>query len=183
MTTTEPAAARRGLPTTYAGHTFRSRLEARFAVLFDGLAIRWEYEPEGFELPSGLYVPDFWLPQLRAWVEVKPDPECVVESPGWERAHDLMAFTGQTVLMAPGLDHFGAGETIYLRLPATTGHKCDYVTLVELSGRLTIVSCAWAGDVGPRPLRSRRVAEATARAKAATFERPSRIPAYPLVVR
>ena len=53
---------------------FRSRLEARWAVFFDALGIRWLYEPEAFELPSGArYLPDFYLPDLKRWVEVKPE--------------------------------------------------------------------------------------------------------------
>ncbi len=59
------------IETTYSGYRFRSRLEARHAVLFDHLEEPWEYEREGFNLPSGRYLPDFWLPRLRAWVEVK----------------------------------------------------------------------------------------------------------------
>jgi hypothetical protein len=35
------------------------------------LGLSWEYEPEGFELPSGRYLPDFWLVELDLWVEVK----------------------------------------------------------------------------------------------------------------
>lgn len=50
------------IETRYSGYRFRSRLEARWAVLFDELAIKYEYEPEGFELISGPYLPDFWLP-------------------------------------------------------------------------------------------------------------------------
>lgn len=44
----------------YDGHKFRSRLEARWAVFFNALGVDYEYEPEGFELPSGKkYLPDF----------------------------------------------------------------------------------------------------------------------------
>ena len=50
----------KAIPTQYAGYTFRSRLEARAAVLFDKLGLIWEYEPEGFDLPvNGWYLPDF----------------------------------------------------------------------------------------------------------------------------
>lgn len=46
--------------TEYNGHRFRSRLEARWAVFFDALGVEYEYEPEGFVLPSGrTYLPDF----------------------------------------------------------------------------------------------------------------------------
>lgn len=60
------------IETAYAGSLFRSRLEARWTVFFDTLGIEWQYEPQGFELPSGrYYLPDFWLPDSRAWFEVK----------------------------------------------------------------------------------------------------------------
>ena len=60
------------LPTWYAGTTFRSALEAGWAATLDSLHIRWEYEPETIELPSGVrYIPDFRLPQIGVWLEVK----------------------------------------------------------------------------------------------------------------
>ena len=60
------------VPTWYGGTTFRSRLEANWAATLDRWAIRWEYEPETITLPSGtVYIPDFWLPELRTWIEVK----------------------------------------------------------------------------------------------------------------
>jgi len=60
------------IETSYAGCRFRSRLEARWAVFFDALGLTWQYEPQGFELPSGeLYLPDFRLPDHDLWVEVK----------------------------------------------------------------------------------------------------------------
>jgi len=48
------------IETIYDGYKFRSRLEARWAVFFDALGVPYEYEPEGFVLPSGRqYLPDF----------------------------------------------------------------------------------------------------------------------------
>lgn len=71
----------RAIETRYKGYRFRSRLEARWAVFFDTLGLKWEYEPEGFELPSGRYLPDFHLAQQGSylpgrhtygpWVEIK----------------------------------------------------------------------------------------------------------------
>lgn len=61
----------KAIETEYAGCRFRSRLEARWAVFFDHLQIEWEYEPQGYESESGRYLPDFWLPELHTWVEVK----------------------------------------------------------------------------------------------------------------
>ena len=60
------------IPTTYSGHKFRSRLEARWAVFFDAAGIRWIYEPEGIPLPFGWYLPDFILPEHGWLIEIKP---------------------------------------------------------------------------------------------------------------
>jgi len=62
------------IPTEYKGCLFRSLLEARWAVFLDDLAIEWRYEHQGFELsPFGeWYRPDFYLPELAVWIEVKP---------------------------------------------------------------------------------------------------------------
>lgn len=60
------------IETTYNGYRFRSRLEARWAVFFDAADIAYEYEPEGFELSgTGRYLPDFLLPDIDKWVEIK----------------------------------------------------------------------------------------------------------------
>lgn len=60
------------IETRYNGYKFRSRLEARWAVFFDAIGIRYEYEPEGFKTKNGLcYLPDFYLPDENMYVEVK----------------------------------------------------------------------------------------------------------------
>lgn len=62
----------RAIETTYNGYRFRSRAEARFAVFMDALSVRYRYEPEGHPVGPGLaYLPDFWLPQLNCYVEIK----------------------------------------------------------------------------------------------------------------
>jgi hypothetical protein len=38
-------------------------------VFFDTLGVAWSYEPEG--TGGHLYLPDFWLPDLQPWLEVK----------------------------------------------------------------------------------------------------------------
>ena len=67
----------KAIETVYNGYKFRSRLEARWAVFFDAAGIKYEYEPEGFEFynwetaDTDWYLPDFYLPQLNCYVEVK----------------------------------------------------------------------------------------------------------------
>lgn len=53
---------------------FRSTLEADWAATLDYMSVPWTYEPRTLRLPSGnRYVPDFWLPEIRTWLEVKGD--------------------------------------------------------------------------------------------------------------
>lgn len=58
------------IETKYKGYRFRSRAEARWAVFFDHMGYAWEYEPEGFTLPSGWYLPDFYIKGI-GFAEVK----------------------------------------------------------------------------------------------------------------
>ena len=63
----------KAIQTRYTGRLFRSRLEARWAVMLDCLKVSWEYEYEGFVLGDGTkYLPDFWMPELLCYVEIKP---------------------------------------------------------------------------------------------------------------
>lgn len=64
----------RAIETEYAGCRFRSRTEARWAVFFDVLGLSWEYEPEGFDLGSIRYLPDFYVDGV-GWLEIKPAKE------------------------------------------------------------------------------------------------------------
>ena len=63
----------RAIDTVFDGHRFRSRLEARWACFYKALEIPYEYEPQGFALAAGNYLPDFWLPRQQCWIEIKPD--------------------------------------------------------------------------------------------------------------
>lgn len=67
----------KAIETLYKGYRFRSRLEARWAVCFDSLGIRWEYEKQGYVVNDTPYLPDFWvpypfIPDAGFWIEIKP---------------------------------------------------------------------------------------------------------------
>jgi hypothetical protein len=62
----------KSIETEYGGVKFRSRTEARWAIFFDALCIPWEYEQEGYEFAGVRYLPDFWLPLVKMFAEVKP---------------------------------------------------------------------------------------------------------------
>jgi len=92
------------IETQYKGYHFRSRLEARWAVYFDALDIKWEYEKEGYDLGSaGWYLPDFWLPEASTWAEVKSTDFTHDETDKVVRLGDL---TRHDVLMLVGVPDF-----------------------------------------------------------------------------
>lgn len=100
----------KAIETEYAGCRFRSRTEARWAVFFDALGWRWEFELEGFELPSGRYLPDFkvWTHGRPdpVWFEVKPFTRHCPDDPRWT---ELASASGIQVLTAYGMHRVGDG--------------------------------------------------------------------------
>lgn len=74
----------KAIETYFDGRRFRSRLEARWACFFKSLGLEYRYEPEGYELNGHLYLPDFLLPEIPLWVEVKGEQptnlECLLMS-------------------------------------------------------------------------------------------------------
>lgn len=90
----------RAIETTYNGYRFRSRLEARWAVFLDSFGEPWSYEVEGYELPSGRYLPDFWLPRLNCWLEIKGVEPMTDER---SRCEELAHGTGRPVAIASDL--------------------------------------------------------------------------------
>ena len=70
----------RGHRTLYAGISFRSTYEARFAKALDSRGIGWRYEPKRFDLGSCTYLPDFFIPETGAFWEIK----------GWHNASSQM---------------------------------------------------------------------------------------------
>lgn len=94
----------KAIPTEYNGYRFRSRLEARWAVAFDHLGISYNYEKEGFDLPSGYYLPDFYLPQISSWIEIKGQAPTDEES---AKIFELAAMAEQYVYVFIGQIPYG----------------------------------------------------------------------------
>lgn len=110
----------KAIETLYKGYRFRSRLEARWAVFFDALGVRWEYERQGYSLPAGAYLPDFWLPipghkfaGAGYWVEVKPTPPTEDEK---NLLIELAIHTGHNAfLLAGNVGEFQAYKAVCVR--------------------------------------------------------------------
>jgi len=98
----------RAIETRYKGYRFRSRLEARWAVFFEAAGLKWEYEPEGYHLPSGDYLPDFFLPEIQTWIEVKPDVDLGARPT--DLIGELAEHTGNRAMIVRGMPLQGASQ-------------------------------------------------------------------------
>ena len=55
----------------YKNIWLRSSYEVAYAKYLDKNGIQWEYEPTSFDLGDCTYAPDFYLPALDLYIEVK----------------------------------------------------------------------------------------------------------------
>ena len=104
------------IPTFYDGYNFRSRTEARYAVLWKHCYWLYEFERQGFALRRGAYLPDFYLPQQGIWVEVKGPPPSFAEE---DLCQCLAVETRQPVIIAFGASRVGKQSLSASRLMAT----------------------------------------------------------------
>lgn len=89
------------IETFYQGYKFRSRLEARWARYFDFMGFEYLYEHEGFDLDEyGWYLPDFYLPHVNMWAEVKP---AAFSNKELDKLKALVMFTQKPALMLIGI--------------------------------------------------------------------------------
>lgn len=174
----EAPATPRAIETRYKGYRFRSRLEARWAVFFDALDLKWDYEPQGFDLDGVRYLPDFWLPELDTWVEVKNENGGDLVKPRLLAAHSnkrVVVFVGSICPpknasgdeATPGicfLPHGGDDSPYYWC-------ECDVCGAVgiEFEGRAGRL-CQCTGDDKNYRANSRRLLAAYAAARSARFE-------------
>lgn len=152
----------KAIPTLYRGVTFRSRLEARWAVLFDAVGAPWVYEREAFALPSGNYLPDFYLPDAKRWVEIKPpDPTPLAEA----LCLELAAATGERVTMCAGdlttwrmrLRHWSPGQQMVDRVLEDLGpgaHAYDERFVPCVCSECGLLDFTYPGDRGESPCKA-----------------------------
>ena len=144
----------KAINTLYKNRLFRSRLEARWAVFFDALGIEWEYEKEGYDLGvAGWYLPDFWLPTLGLFWEVKPKS-------GYTKgdANKYMHFT-LPLAVAKGYPGGCDDYTVDIYGAPWVEEIDDYATWCSFSNgegwiaqcpkckRVDFVFCGWAGYI------------------------------------
>ncbi len=109
----------KAIETEYKKYRMRSRLEARWAVVFDAMKFKWQYELEGVITPDGNYLPDFWIDTVSMWAEVKPADFTKHEK---KLAQAVATASGYPVLMLVGTPESKA----YAACQPDGGQEVDY---------------------------------------------------------
>lgn len=129
------------VPTFYNGYLFRSRLEARWAVFFDRLGVKYQYERETWDVDPW-YLPDFYLPEQECWVEIKGPTPTAEEK---RKAAALADVTRQTVYLCHG-DPYGPMVYEYSPLSPDGGpHYVSILVQIAVADRYKVV--ASVGDL------------------------------------
>jgi hypothetical protein len=127
----------KAIETRYKNRRFRSRLEARYAVLLDALGVPWVYEKEGYELDGLQYLPDFWLPEQDSWLEIKGQEPTGEEL---EKAARLSFYSNKTVYVRYG-DISPESNKCYIfpaiQIEAVHGFNWEERTPIKLPYQLT----------------------------------------------
>jgi hypothetical protein len=184
----------KALDTEYKGFRFRSRLEARWAVFMDAMGVPYEYEREAYDLDGLFYLPDFWLPQMKAHLEIKPDAATPEE---WDKATRLANHSklpvyvmcgqpecpdigdnwyqneSQATLVLPSDGKDERGDIHYIWCECPHCHRCE----LQFDGRADRIDCGCPksehGDKGYN-CDSERLRAAYAKARGYRFEPSAR---------
>ncbi len=135
----------KAIETWYDGYRFRSRLEARWAVFFDAMDFEYRYELQGYKLDDMCYLPDFYLPGLKTYVEVKPYPSSEMEI---EKAERLSIGMKSDVIIVEGDPYFPSAHHFSYH---KRGNPLDAQDLVDMD--------EWFRSKGKRPIDLRHVDE------------------------
>lgn len=123
------------IPTRYRGVTFRSRLEARWAIMFDLLGLGWEYEP----IDLAGYIPDF-LVDTQVWSQPQTSGPMLVEvrpllhvEDGREVAREIIGagWSGAALVAGAVMHSTAFGESVIglgqpASLPADEWYRCGW---------------------------------------------------------
>lgn len=135
----------KAIETIYKGYRFRSRLEARWAIFFDVLGIKWEYEKEGYDLDGARYLPDFWLSEMDCFIEIK----------GQEPTPDEMR-KGQSLSRQSGKSVYILAGNVGMEDIQDTNTAALYIGSGIMGGSVVMSHCAWyecdiCSTIGLRP--------------------------------
>lgn len=172
----------------YAGCKYRSRTEARWAVFFDALGLRFQYEFEGLEIRSGAYLPDFWIPDLKLFMEIKGDEPTEM---GRRKCAEVCEAAQCAMILAVGapeerfqllyFDAHGERENRYA-LARDRLIECGYWRVSEGEGVWLGPNRTFPPERPRGPMFSGALEEAYEAARSARFERGDGKVRHPLIV-
>ena len=142
------------IETNYNGYAFRSRLEARWAMFFDLVGIRYQYESEAFSIGGINYLPDFFLPEKNLFIEIKPNdppPEefAKVQAFAWHKP--ILLLIGEPYAT---FDEYGHGVRLeyvvksYIERPVLLPGEHEVSEHPDWGSPLIFVQCRGCENVG-----------------------------------
>lgn len=114
----------------YRCYPMRSHSETRWASMMDFFGIQWMYEPRLFKTSLGMYLPDFYLPDIGAYVEVKGPLPTEDEI---QKAECVQEITGCPVIFAHGKPQMHGLRLGSANLTVWTEGKRVNVSMYEIS--------------------------------------------------
>lgn len=157
----------------YNGYRFRSRLKARWAVFFDAVGIEWQYEPESYWL-SKPFLPDFWLPKLEMFAEIKSTREEGDQS--FPIVKELVAQSNKRAIVICGSPHQYQSHDVSLLKPdrsyaeRTIWQRCILCTRITVDCNCATPSVEICSRHTPVTGTGGRVFHALGEAQRARFE-------------
>jgi len=95
-------------PTVYRGVSYRSKLAAQWAAFFDALGIAHVHQARSFLVGrSTRHAPDFWLPELKAWLDVLPADPAIRGAQRWKAEELAKQRSSERVWIASGAPRRG----------------------------------------------------------------------------
>ena len=110
----------------FDGIYFRATGEAMWYAFFKELGVNVHYEPDQFELHSGVYTPDLWIPDWDLRIEIKP----ILAWADRSRYEEFAQKRYQCFVLLVGKPAVGRYNAFaYMR----TGRALEYAKLSEMS--------------------------------------------------
>lgn len=151
------------IETKYKRIIFRSQLEAKWALFWDKLRLKWVYEPECVFSDGTKYTPDFWIPDLSLFIEIKPNETIAKEEGAISKCKKLADETGARVYLDMGgfawpiseecayssISYSDAGDVYSILFYVITGYiHGEYVDFVYDSFNHYWATCRECGKLG-----------------------------------
>lgn len=113
----------------HRGWMMRSHTELMWAKVFESAAIQYLHEPGLFDTPHGWYLPDFYMPNIGSYVEIKGVAPTEIEK---EKAAAVIRATGKPLVIISGKPNSDRGGFVSCMAHFKLGDKwiampmCDF---------------------------------------------------------